>query len=407
MTNAFCSLDDVNVRDQRVLLRVDLNVPLEAGKVADVTRLERVVPTITELANQGGKVILLSHLGRPKGPDPKLSLQPVAAALAQLMNRPIAFAHECIGPEAEAAVAALGAGAIVCLENTRFHQGEESNDPRFVAALASLGDLFVNDAFSAAHRAHASTEGLGHKLPAYAGRAMQAELHALARALEQPQHPLMAIIGGAKISTKLDLLGNLVEKVDVLTVGGAMANTFLAAQGKFIGTSLVERDRISTAQEIAAAAARNGHELLLPVDVVVAPKLEPHAASRIVDVERVGANEMILDLGPRSVEHVISRLGRTKTLVWNGPLGAFEIQPFDNATIQIAKAVAELTEAGKLLSVAGGGDTVAALNEAGVTARLSYVSTAGGAFLEWLEGRPLPGVEILKRARARCSSRCS
>jgi phosphoglycerate kinase len=244
-------------------------------------------------------------------------------------------------------------------------------------------------------------------LPAYAGRAMQAELHALARALEQPQHPLMAIIGGAKISTKLDLLGNLVEKVDVLTVGGAMANTFLAAQGKFIGTSLVERDRISTAHEIAAAAARNGHELLLPVDVVVAPKLEPRAVSRIVDVERVGANEMILDLGPRSVEHVVSRLGRTKTLVWNGPLGAFEIQPFDNATIQIAKAVAELTEAGKLLSVAGGGDTVAALNEAGVTARLSYVSTAGGAFLEWLEGKPLPGIEILKRARARCSSRCS
>jgi phosphoglycerate kinase len=335
-------------------------------------------------------------LGRPKGPDPKQSLRPVAAAVAQVLGRPVAFAEDCVGAKAEAAVAALRPGDILCLENTRFHKGEESNDPDFVAALAALGDLWVNDAFSAAHRAHASTEGLGHRLPAYAGRAMQAELEALEKALEHPAHPVMTIVGGAKVSTKLDLLGNLIAKVDILAIGGGMANTFLAAQGRRIGKSLAEHDLVATAREIVAAADAKGREILLPTDAVVARKLEPHAPSRVVAVDAVGADEMILDLGPRSVEHMISALARSKTLLWNGPVGAFEIEPFDNATIEIAEAAAELTAAGKLVSVAGGGDTVAALNAAGVTGRFSYVSTAGGAFLEWLEGKALPGVEVLK-----------
>jgi phosphoglycerate kinase len=390
------TLDEADVRGKRVLLRVDLNVPLEDGKVRDPTRIERVAPTIREIADKGGKVILLSHLGRPKGPDPKQSLRPVAAAVAQVLGRPVAFAEDCVGAKAEAAVAALRPGDILCLENTRFHKGEESNDPDFVAALAALGDLWVNDAFSAAHRAHASTEGLGHRLPAYAGRAMQAELEALEKALEHPAHPVMTIVGGAKVSTKLDLLGNLIAKVDILAIGGGMANTFLAAQGRRIGKSLAEHDLVATAREIVAAADAKGREILLPTDAVVARKLEPHAPSRVVAVDAVGADEMILDLGPRSVEHMISALARSKTLLWNGPVGAFEIEPFDNATIEIAEAAAELTAAGKLVSVAGGGDTVAALNAAGVTGRFSYVSTAGGAFLEWLEGKALPGVEVLK-----------
>jgi phosphoglycerate kinase len=390
------TLDEADVRGKRVLLRVDLNVPLEDGKVRDPTRIERVAPTIREIADKGGKVILLSHLGRPKGPDPKQSLRPVAAAVAQVLGRPVAFAEDCVGAKAEAAVAALRPGDILCLENTRFHKGEESNDPDFVAALAALGDLWVNDAFSAAHRAHASTEGLGHRLPAYAGRAMQAELEALEKALEHPAHPVMTIVGGAKVSTKLDLLGNLIAKVDILAIGGGMANTFLAAQGRCIGKSLAEHDLVATAREIVAAADAKGREILLPTDAVVARKLEPHAPSRVVAVDAVGADEMILDLGPRSVEHMISALARSKTLLWNGPVGAFEIEPFDNATIEIAEAAAELTAAGKLVSVAGGGDTVAALNAAGVTGRFSYVSTAGGAFLEWLEGKALPGVEVLK-----------
>src|SRR5712691_4372903 len=381
------TLDEADVRGKRVLLRVDLNVPLEDGKVRDPTRIERVAPTIREIADKGGKVILLSHLGRPKGPDPKQSLRPVAAAVAE----------DCVGAKAEAAVAALRPGDILCLENTRFHKGEESNDPDFVAALAALGDLWVNDAFSAAHRAHASTEGLGHCLPAYAGRAMQAELEALEKALEHPAHPVMAIVGGAKVSTKLDLLGNLIAKVDILAIAGGMANTFLAAQGRRIGKSLAEHDLVATAREIVAAADAKGREILLPTDAVVAPKLEPHAPSRVVAVDAVGADEMILDLGPRSVEHMLSALARSKTLLWNGPVGAFEIEPFDNATIEIAEAAAELTAAGKLVSVAGGGDTVAALNAAGVTSRFTYVSTAGGAFLEWMEGKALPGVEILRR----------
>jgi phosphoglycerate kinase len=355
-----------------------------------------MAPTITEIADKGGKVILLSHLGRPKGRNPDDSLRPVAAAVADIIGRPIAFAEDCIGAPAEAAVNAMKPGDILCLENTRFHQGEEKNDPAFVAALAKLGDLWVNDAFSAAHRAHATTEGLGHVLPAYAGRSMQAELDALSKALDDPQRPVAAIVGGAKISTKLDVLGNLIAKVDALIIGGAMANTFLAAQGRPVGRSLCEHDLAATARGILAKAEASGCEIVLPVDAVVAQTFEANAPSRVVGVDNVGSADMILDIGPRSVEHVVSVLARVKTLVWNGPFGAFEMEPFDNGTVEVAEAAAELTDAGKLVSVAGGGDTVAALNAAGVTARLSYVSTAGGAFLEWLEGKTLPGVEVLR-----------
>jgi phosphoglycerate kinase len=320
----------------------------------------------------------------------------VAAEVAHVLKRPVKFADDCIGPAAETAVAALKPGDILCLENTRFHPGEEKNDPEFVAALAKLGDLWVNDAFSAAHRAHASTEGLGHKQPAYAGRAMQAELSALGKALEHPQRPVVAIVGGAKISTKLDLLGNLLAKVDTLIIGGAMANTFLLALGKKVGKSLVEADLLGTAREIMDKAKAANRTILLPVDAVVAEKFEAHAPSRVVDVDAVPENGMMLDIGPKSVEQVISVLARAKTLVWNGPFGAFEMEPFDNGTDEVAEAAAELSEAGKLVTVAGGGDTVAALNVAGVADRFTYVSTAGGAFLEWLEGKALPGVEVLR-----------
>ncbi len=392
----FRSLEDVNVSGKRVLLRLDLNVPMENGKVGDATRLTRQAPTITEIASNGGKAILLSHFGRPKTRDPKDSLKPVAAALADVLGRKVLFAEDCIGEPAETAVAAMKPGDILCLENTRFHSGEEKNDPAFVAKLAQLGDIWVNDAFSAAHRAHASTEGLGHKLPAYAGRSMQAELDALTKALEAPERPVAAIVGGAKVSTKLQLLGNLIAKVNVLIIGGGMANTFLLALGKEVGTSLAERDMTGTAREILDKAKSTGCEIVLPVDAVVAKKFEALAPSRVVPVDGVGPDEMILDIGPRSIEHVVSVLGRVKTLVWNGPFGAFELEPFDTGTVEVAEAAAELTSARKLVSVAGGGDTVAALNAAGATERLTYVSTAGGAFLEWMEGKPLPGVEILR-----------
>jgi len=396
--SAFRTLDQVDLRGKRVLLRVDLNVPMENGKVSDLTRIERVAPTITEIADKGGKVILLSHFGRPKGRDPKLSLRPVAAALAAVVKRPVAFAEDCVGAAAAAAVNAMRPGDILCLENTRFHKEEESNDPAFVTALASLGDLWVNDAFSAAHRAHASTEGLGHKLPAYAGRTMQAELDALAKALETPQRPVAAIVGGAKVSTKLDLLGNLVAKVNVLIIGGGMANTFLAAQGKAVGKSLCEHDLAATAVKILATAAAQKCEVVLPIDTVVAREFKAHAPSRVAPVDAVAPDEMILDIGPRTVEAVVSVLARVKTLVWNGPFGAFEMEPFDNATIEVAEAAAELTALGRLVSVAGGGDTAAALNAAGAADRFTYVSTAGGAFLEWMEGKSLPGVEVLRAA---------
>jgi phosphoglycerate kinase len=392
----FRTLDDAELRGKRVLLRLDLNVPTENGQVTDATRLQRVAPTIREIADKGGKVILLSHFGRPKGRDPKESLKPVAAKLSEVLGRPVGFADDCVGERAQAAVKAMQPGDIVCLENTRFHPEEEKNDPNFVAQLAQLGDLYVNDAFSAAHRAHASTEGLAHKLPAFAGRAMQAELEALSKALENPQRPVAAIVGGAKISTKLDLLGNLLKKVDVLIIGGAMANTFLLAQGCNVGKSLVERDLVPTAQQILAKAKADKREIVLPVDATVASKFEAHAPSRVVGVAEIADDEMILDIGPRSIEQVASVLARSKTLVWNGPFGAFEMEPFDTGTVEAAEAAAELTQAGKLVSVAGGGDTVAALNAAGAADRFSYVSTAGGAFLEWMEGKPLPGVEALR-----------
>ena len=392
----FRTLDQVDVQGKRALLRVDLNVPVENGVVTDTTRIERAAPTITELAGKGAKVILLSHFGRPKGRDPKQSLKPVAAEVARVIKRPVKFAEDCVGDSAERAVAAMRPGDIVCLENTRFHAGEEKNDKDFAAALARLGDIWVNDAFSAAHRAHASTVGLGHILPAYAGRAMQAELDALGKALDHPQRPVAAIVGGAKISTKLDLLGNLLAKVDALIIGGAMANTFLLALGKPVGKSLAEHDLVTTAQKIMAEAKAAKREIVLPVDVVVAQKFEANAPSHAVDIDKVGASDMILDIGPRSIEQAVSVLARAKTLVWNGPFGTFEMEPFDNGTIEVAEAAAELTTAGKLVTVAGGGDTVAALNAAGVTDRLTYVSTAGGAFLEWLEGKVLPGVEVLR-----------
>lgn len=394
--DSFRTLDHVDVKGQRVLVRVDLNVPVENGVVTDGTRIERAAPAITEIADKGGKVILLSHFGRPKGRDQKNSLKPVAAEVARIIKRPVPFIDDCIGDAAERAVAAMKAGDILCLENTRFHPGEEKNDPQFVAALAKLGDVYVNDAFSVSHRAHASTEGLAHVLPAYAGRTLQAELEAFETALEKPERPLAAIVGGAKISTKLELLSNLLSRVDTLIIGGAMANTFLLGLGKPVGKSLVERELVDTARKIMDEAKTCKREIVLPVDAIVAEKLEAHAPSRAVDIDQVSANDMILDIGPRSIEQAVSVIARSKTLVWNGPFGAFEIEPFDNGTIEVAEAVAERTAAGRLASIAGGGDTVAALNAAGVTDRLTYVSTAGGAFLEWLEGKALPGVEVLR-----------
>jgi phosphoglycerate kinase len=390
------TLDQADVEGKRVLVRVDLNVPVENGKVTDATRIERAAPTIADIAGRGGKVILMSHFGRPKGRDLKDSLEPLVPAIAQALGRPVAFAQDCIGEKARSAVNAMRPGDVLCLENTRFHKGEERNDPDFVAQLAELGDIFVNDAFSASHRAHASVEGLGHALPAYAGRALQEELEALTKVLETPARPLAAIVGGAKISTKLDLLGNLIAKVDTLMIGGGMANTFLAALGKPVGKSLCEHELLASARNILARAEAEGREIVLPVDVVVARKLEANAPSRLVTVERVEPADMILDIGRRSIEHVCSVLARARTLVWNGPFGAFETEPFDNGTVEVAEAAAELSSAGKLVTIAGGGDTVAALNAAGVAERFTYVSTAGGAFLEWLEGKALPGVEILK-----------
>ena len=393
----FRNLDDADVKGKRVLLRVDLNVPMQNGKVSDATRIEEIAPTITELADKGGKVILLSHFGRPKGPDPKASLRPVAAEIARIVKRPVTFAEDCVGPKAEAAIAKMKNGDILCLENTRFHPGEEKNDKEFAKQLAALGDIFVDDAFSAAHREHAANTSIVtvSNLPAYPGRAMKAELDALEKAFETPEHPVAAIIGGAKISTKLELLGHLLLKVETLIIGGGMANTFLAAQGKAVGKSLCENDLVPAARDILAKAKSLGREIVLPVDAVVAQKLAANVPSRVVPVDQIGASDIILDIGPRSIEYVISVLARSKTLVWNGPFGAFEYEPFDNGTIEVAEAVAELTEAGRLVSFAGGGDTVAALNVASVTGRLSHVSTAGGAFLESLEGKTLPGVKVL------------
>jgi phosphoglycerate kinase len=391
----FRTLSDLIPRGKRVLVRVDLNVPIENGRVTDGTRLDRILPTIRELAEKGGRVILLAHFGRPKGFDPKESLGPVAAELAKKLGKPVPLAPDCVGVPALALIETMKDGDVICLENTRFHPGEEKNDPAFLAALAANGDLFVNDAFSAAHRAHASTEGLARKLPAYAGRTMEAELKALDKALGNPAKPVAALVGGAKVSTKLDLLGNLVGRVQMLIIGGGMANTFLAARGVKVGKSLCEHDLVGTAREIEAKAKTAGCRIILPVDAVVAKDFKAGAVNRIVDVNAVAADEMILDAGPKSVAAVNAALAEARTLVWNGPMGAFEIAPFDAGTVAVAKEAATLTKAGKLLSVAGGGDTVAALNHAGAAGGFTYVSTAGGAFLEWMEGKVLPGVKAL------------
>ena len=396
MKQSFRTLDDADVKNKRVLVRVDVNVPMENGRVSDDTRIRAAVPTIREISEKGGKAILLSHFGRPKGNDEKQSLKPVVPAVAKCLGKSVAFAKDCIGPEAEKAVAAMKPGDVLLLENTRFHQEEEKNLPAFVAELAKLGDLYVNDAFSVAHRAHASTEGLAHKLPAYAGRAMQAEIEALAKALQAPARPLAALVGGAKISTKIELLGNLVGKVDFLLIGGGMATTFLAAQGNNVGKSICEHDMLEVARAILAKAKSGKSQIVLPVDAVVAKKFEAFAPSQVVSVDAVAADDLILDIGPRAIEQFIAMLARAKTLVWNGPMGGFEFEPFDTGTLEMAEAAAELTAAGKLVSIAGGGDTVAALHRAGAADRFTYVSTAGGAFLEWLEGKPLPGVEALR-----------
>jgi phosphoglycerate kinase len=396
MTKSFRTLDDVDVKGQRVLLRVDLNVPMDNGRVTDTTRLDRIAPTITEIADKGGKVILLAHFGRPKGRDDKDSLKPVAAELAKVIKKPVDFADDCIGEIAEKAVSAMKDGDILCLENTRFHKEEEKNDPAFVASLAKLGDIWVNDAFSAAHRAHATTEGLGHKLPAYAGRTMQAELDALNKALEAPTKPVIAIIGGAKVSTKIDLLENLVNKVDALVIGGGMANTFLHAQGYGVGKSLAEKDLAATALRILEKAEKANCAIILPVDAVVAFHFAANAPSHAYGLDAIPADGMILDVGPQSVERIHAAIDDAATLVWNGPVGAFELTPFDHGTVVAARYAAQRTKIGKLVSVAGGGDTVAALNHAGVAQDFTYVSTAGGAFLEWMEGKPLPGVEVLR-----------
>ena len=392
----FRTLDGVAVAGRRVLVRADLNVPVRDGVISDPTRLERLCPTIIELAGAGAKVIVCSHFDRPKGRVvPAMSLAPIARALGDILGVPTAFADDCIGPVAEAAVAALAPGHVLVLENTRFHPGEEANDPAMAAGLARLADIFVNDAFSAAHRAHASTEGVAHLIPSYAGRLMQAELEALDRALGHPARPVAAIVGGSKISTKLELIGNLSKKVDLLVIVGAMANTFLAAQGHAVGRSLQEADMHATARAMAADAKAAGCEIMLPIDVVVSAEFKAGAATRVVGIDAIPADQMALDVGPASVAALVARLGAIRTLVWNGPLGAFELPPFDAATSAVAVAVAAATAAGTLISVAGGGDTVSALRHAGVIDALSYVSSAGGAFLEWMEGKTLPGVAAL------------
>ncbi len=394
---AFKTLDDLDFAGKRVLVRVDLNVPMADGQITDMTRLTRVLPTITEISQKGGKAILLAHFGRPNGKIvPQMSLATVATALSHLLEKPVQFATDCVGPMAEAAVAAMENGDVAVFENTRFHVQEEQNDRQFAAALAASGDIYVNDAFSAAHRAHASTEGLAHLLPAAAGRAMQGELDALETALGNPKPPVVAIVGGAKISTKLDLMGNLLTKVDALVIGGGMANTFLNAKGVAVGNSLCEFDLAGTARAILDKASADNCEIILPVDAVVANELAAGAANQIYSVDAIPSAGMILDVGPKTIAKICTALDKARTLVWNGPLGAFEIEPFDRATVAIANHAAELTDTGSLRTVAGGGDTVAALNHAGVTDRLDYVSTAGGAFLEWMEGKLLPGVEALK-----------
>lgn len=395
---AYKTLDDMgDIAGKRVLVREDLNVPTADAKVTDDTRLRAALPTIAELADRGAIVLVLAHFGRPKGKrDPEMSLALVTKPLSDLLGRPVQFVPDCQGEEAERAVAAMNPGDIAILENTRFHAGEEKNDPALVDAMARLGDLYVNDAFSAAHRAHASTDGLAHKLPAFAGRQMEAELASLEKALGKPEHPVAAVVGGAKVSTKLDVLTHLVSKVDHLIIGGGMANTFLAARGVNVGKSLAEHDLTGTAEHIMEAADRANCTVHLPYDVVVATEFRPNPPVRTVNVHEVAADEMILDIGPAATEALADVLKTCRTLVWNGPLGAFETPPFDAATVSLARTAAALTREGSLVSVAGGGDTVAALNQAGVADEFTFVSTAGGAFLEWMEGKELPGVKALE-----------
>ena len=396
----FKTLDDLQaVKGKRALVRVDLNVPMQEGRVSDDTRLRATLPTVTDLADRGAIVLLLAHFGRPKGERREdMSLAQVVDAYADVLGRPVRFIHDCQGEAAKQAIAQMQPGEVAILENTRFHAGEEKNNPALAAAMAELGDVYVNDAFSAAHRAHSSTAGLAHLLPAFAGRAMEAELKALEKALGEPERPVAAVVGGAKVSSKLDVLRNLVTKVDHLIIGGGMANTFLAARGVAVGKSLCEHDLTDTALEILDAADRASCTVHLPYDVVAAKEFAPNPPSvRTCNVHEVGEDEMILDVGPAAVEALADALKTCRTLVWNGPLGAFETPPFDRATVQLAQTAAALTQSGSLVSVAGGGDTVAALNHAGVAADFTFVSTAGGAFLEWMEGKPLPGVDALKQ----------
>ncbi|WP_425101183.1 phosphoglycerate kinase [Tropicibacter sp. S64] len=393
---AWKTLDEMDLDGKRVLTRVDINVPVENGEVTDTTRIERICATVQDILNRGGKPVLLAHFGRPKGERREdMSLQMLIPALEAVMGVPVVFAADCVGPAAAAVVDALEPGQVALLENTRFHKGEEKNDPELAAEMAKLGDIYCNDAFSAAHRAHASTEGLARLLPSCAGRLMQAELSALESALGNPERPVLAVVGGAKVSTKLDLLGNLVEKVDMLVIGGGMANTFLAAQGMSVGASLCEHEMAPTAREILEKAQAAGCEILLPTDVVVAREFKAGAENETVAANACPEDAMILDAGPESVEAIKEAIGKAKTLIWNGPLGAFEIEPFDTATNAAARYAAKLSADSQLVSVAGGGDTVAALNKSGAAADFTYISTAGGAFLEWMEGKELPGVAAL------------
>ena len=393
---AWKKLDALNMHGKTVLVRVDINVPVEAGRVTDATRIERIKPTVDYILESGGIPVLLAHFGRPKGQRvADMSLAQLKGAVADVLGVPVAFADDCVGDVAQAAIANLPSGSVLMLENTRFHAGEEKNDPAFAAQLAALGDIYVNDAFSAAHRAHASTEGIAKLLPSAAGRLMQAELSALEAALSEPKRPVVAVVGGAKVSTKLDLLGNLVRKVDTLVIGGGMANTFLAAQGMDVGKSLAEHELASTARNILARADEAACEIILPVDVVAATEFAAGADHVVVAADACPSDRMILDAGPATVEKIAAAFSDARTLIWNGPMGAFEIEPFDAATNAAARHAAELTKAGQLISVAGGGDTVAALNKAGVADDFTYISTAGGAFLEWMEGKTLPGVAAL------------
>ncbi|HBB55215.1 MAG TPA: phosphoglycerate kinase [Hyphomonadaceae bacterium] len=390
-------MSDVELAGKTALVRVDFNLPMEEGRITDDTRLRAALPTIELIRARGGKAVLLAHFDRPKGKRaPGMSLQPIAPALAALISAPVGFAGDCIGAEAEAAIAAAPSGGVVLLENTRFHAGEEANDVEFARRLAALGDLFVNDAFSAAHRAHASTAGIAQFLPACAGLAMQRELQALARALTAPERPVMGVVGGSKVSTKLKLLNNLVGKLDLLVIGGGMANTFLAANGLPVGKSLHEPAQFETVRKILARAQDRGCEIVLPIDIVWADRFESGAEAHVAELDHCPEYGMILDAGPRSIERIWDIFAGAKTILWNGPLGAFEIEPFDHATEAVAVEAARLTRAGLVRSIAGGGDTVAALNAAGVTDDFTYVSTAGGAFLEWIEGKELPGVSVLK-----------